>query len=163
MSAESKKSDKGDQAFNIGCGAVVLIVIFALGIYFDSLIVQILGVLILCAALLGLIADKTHSDIIENFAIVPMCCAVLVFIYIAIFASRVKVTEDGDHYHYYKKCPAIAGKEYEEMMKADAFLLGNFHECKLCKKHKAEKKRELERQYEEEGTDYIPGVPSRYQ
>lgn len=48
-------------------------------------------------------------------------------------------------------------------MKADAFLMGIFSECKHCKSRKAEKERQEREQYEEDGYDYIPGVPSRYQ
>ena len=163
MWSDKDNSDKEEQAGNIGCGAIVLIIIFGLGIYYNSLVAQILGVLLLCALILAFIANKTNSDIFENIAMVPGILAVLTFIYIAIFASPVKVTDDGDKYHYYKNCPAIAGKEYHKVMKADAYLMGIFSECKHCKKRKAEKERQEREQYEEDGTDYIPGVPSRYQ
>ena len=163
MSAERDKSDNEDQAFNLGCGSLIIVIILGLGIYFDSLIAQIFGVLILCAGILNFIANKTNSDILEKISLVPAMFAVLTFFYIAIFASPVKVTDGGEKYHYYKKCPAIAGKEYRKVMKADAFLMGIFSECKHCKNRKAEKERQEREQYEEDGYDYIPGVPSRYQ
>ena len=77
MSAERDKSDKEDQAFNLGCGALIIVIILGLGIYFDSLIAQIFGVLILCAGILNFIANKTNSDILEKISLVPDMFAVL--------------------------------------------------------------------------------------